>query len=815
MRRLRLSSAEDRAWLRAQREDALVDESFERTVREILDDVKARGDAAIRERTARYDGVEVPGLRLDEGSLRAAAAACPDEVRRALEEAAENIRAFHAPQLPRSFVLGGGRLEQRVVPLDVVGLYVPGGRAAYPSTVLMTAVPARTAGVRRLCLATPPARPASGGPARIPPAIAAACLIAGVDDVFLMGGAQAIGAFAFGTESVPRVDKICGPGNLFVATAKRQVAGRVGIDSFAGPSEVLIVDDGRAELRLVALDLLAQAEHDPRAIAVCVTTSEEHWQKLPDTVAAELARQQETHDNAVAHEAIARQGAVVLAASLDEAIAFANEHAPEHLEWEADPARLDEVTTAGAIFVGAFTPEPVGDYFAGPNHTLPTGGTARFASALSTTDFVRKVHVIRWDEADLRAHGPKIAALAHAEGLQAHAAAVEERLQRPAHAGVTSDDDPKAWVLASVRRQRAYTLEAPPDAPVKLNQNEGLADLPAELKRAIVGRLEDVDFRRYPPFDPSPLLDKIARADGWRKDGVLVGNGSNELLTLLFRSVLGPGERVVRPHPCFSLYPLHLDVLGAVQVPVTLSLDDDFAFPEDELVRKAASAKVVLLGSPNNPTGSVASERLLRRLLAETRALVVVDEAYRQFARQDFVPLLHDPLLRGSGRVVLLRTFSKAMGLAGLRFGYLLGHPALVEELHKVALPYNVSTLTQVAVDALLDRPEVQEDFVRRTLVERPRLAAALRAKGRRVIENGANFLLMSSASPREEFHRLLAGGVLVRDLSSAVPGFLRVSVGTPAEHERLLALIEPLEPIEHVEQPVPSNEQARATRTE
>lgn len=790
LRQLRLSSAADRAWLAAQREDALIDPAFERDVAAILDDVQRRGDDAVLERTARFDGAQLSALRATDDELRAWARACPEDVRRALLAAADNIRAFHAPQMPRPFVLGGGRLEQRIVPLDVVGLYVPGGRAAYPSTVLMTAVPARAAGVRRVCLASPPRKDGT-----LSPAISQACLIAGVDDVYLMGGAQAVAAFAFGTASVPRVDKICGPGNLWVATAKRQVSGRVGVDGFAGPSEVLIVDDGRADVDLVALDLLAQAEHDPRAIAVCVTTSEAHWRALPDAVAAALDRT----EGDVARAAIAAHGAVVLADDLDQAIAFANEHAPEHLEWEADPARSVEVRTAGAIFVGAFTPEPVGDYFAGPNHTLPTGGTARFASALSTADFVRRVHVIHWDRDDLARHGPAIATLARAEGLVAHAVAVEERLARrtssahdephAAHHTGPELDDVKRYVVDGVRRQKAYVLDAPPDAPVKLNQNEGLADLPAAIKQAVLDRLAGVDFRRYPPFDPRALHEKIAAADGWRADGVLVGNGSNELLTLLFRSVLGPGERVVRPAPCFSIYPLHLDVIGAVQVPVVLRADDDFAWPEHELLAASHSAKVVVVTSPNNPTGSVLSQAVVERLLTETRALVVVDEAYRHFARQDFAPLLRD-----HPRLVLLRTFSKAMGLAGLRFGYLLGHPHLVEELHKVLLPYAVSTLTQEAAHVLLDHPAVMQDFVERTLLERPRLAAALRARGRRVVENGANFVLMSSPDPRAEFQRLLAGGVLVRDLSSAVPGFLRISVGTPDEHARLLALVAQLD---------------------
>jgi histidinol dehydrogenase len=784
VRKLSLSSSSDRAWLHALREESLAQTDVASAVAEILDDVRARGDAAVLERTARYDGAALSAVRLDDAKLRALADQCAPDVRAILEEAAENIRAFHAPQKPLPFVLDGGRLEQRIVPLRAVGLYVPGGRAAYPSTVLMTALPARVAGVPRVCIATPPRKDGT-----IPPAIAAACLVAGVDDVFLMGGAQAIAAFAFGTASVPRVDKICGPGNAYVAAAKRAVAGRVGIDMFAGPSEVLVFDDGRADGHRVAWDLLAQAEHDPLAICVCVTTSAALFESLPGLVQEELARA----PNAVAAQSIADRGAVVLARDVEEAIAFIEDFAPEHLEWEADEALLARVTTAGAVFVGDSTPEPVGDYFAGPNHTLPTGGTARFASALSTVDFVRRMHVIHWSDADLRRHGAKIARFADEEGLTAHGRAITERLKAPArdtgNDGVV--DDPASFVLPAVRRQKAYTLDAPPQAPVKLNQNEGPLDLPLRHKRALLARFEATDFRRYPAFDADRVLEALAAHDGWRADGVLVGNGSNELLTLLFRSVVGAGERVLRPDPCFSLYPLHLDVQGAVQSLIRLSLDDDFAYPSaDALVKAATGAKVVLLASPNNPTGSVLARATVERLLAETNALIVVDEAYRQFSQQDFVPLLTE-----TSRLVLLRTFSKAMGLAGLRFGYLLGAPALCRELHKVLLPYNVSVLTQIAALYTLEHAIVIDENVRDVVQERPRVAAALRAKGRRVVENGANFVLMSSRDPKGEMRKLCEAGVLVRDVSSAIPGFLRISIGTPAEHEKLLALVERVEP--------------------
>lgn len=773
MRRLELSSATDRAWLHALRDDSLESDDVEVAVRSIVRDVKARGDVAVLERTQHFDGATLTTLRLPDDELRALAAQCDPKLRAILHDAAQRIRAFHEPQKPQGFVLEGGRLRLRVHALDVVGLYVPGGRASYPSTVLMTAIPASVAGVARVCVATPPRKDGT-----IAPAIAAACLEAGVTDVFRMGGAQAVAAFAYGTESVPVVDKICGPGNAWVAAAKRQVAGRVGVDMFAGPSEVLIVDDGRGDVRHIALDLLAQAEHDPKAIALCVTTSRTLWESLPGVLAAELA----SVPNAVASMCVAERAAVILARDVEEALVFADAFAPEHLEWLADPALVDRITHAGAIFVGPHTPEPVGDYFAGPNHTLPTGGTSRFASALSTTDFVRKTHVIAWDEDELARHGDAIATFARAEGLIAHARSVEER---HAHAPATTAVDVTQYVLASVTRQKAYTLEAPPEAPIKLNQNEAAEDLPSSLKAEILAGFSRVDFRRYPPFDAGRVQRAIAEADGWQPDGVLVGNGSNELLTLLFRSVLGPGERVVRPSPCFSLYPLHLDATGAVQSLVHLKADDDFAWPVDELVKKSRSAKVVVVASPNNPTGSVLPPHAIDRLLRESNALIIIDEAYRDFCDQDFVSHL-----RHSERVVLLRTFSKAMAMAGLRFGYLLGAPALCRELLKVLLPYNVSTLTQDAALAVLARREVVTELCARVRDNRSTLTASLRARGRRVIEGGANFVLMGSPDPKAEFKALLAQGVLVRDLSSAVPGFLRVSVGTPAEHARLLQVL-------------------------
>jgi histidinol dehydrogenase len=342
-------------------------------------------------------------------------------VRAALEHARARIARFHERQrvLDETYTVreDGAQLELRVSPLKRVGLYVPGGTARYPSSVLMTAVPAKVAGVGEIVMVTP-------GPS---PETLYAAKIAGVDRVFVIGGAQAVAALAYGAESVPRVDKIVGPGNAYVAEAKRQVFGAVDIDAVAGPSEILIVADAGADARLVAADLLSQAEHDADAYAILVTPSLE----LAVAAAAAVEKQVATLPRrAIAEESIARHGVALVVASLDEALAFAESFAPEHLElMVADPAAAAaRVSTAGAMFLGAWTPEAAGDYLAGPNHVLPTGGAARYGSPLGVYDFVKRTSLLRYDEAALRAQAPDIVRLAKVEGLHAHGRAVAARL---------------------------------------------------------------------------------------------------------------------------------------------------------------------------------------------------------------------------------------------------------------------------------------------------------------------------------------------------------------------------------------------------
>ena len=395
-------------------------------VRDIIDRVRREGDDALKAYTERFDRAALTDLQVTDAEFDEAFAGTDPRFIEILKRAANNIRAFHEKQVRQSFVMAlpnGAVMGQRVIPLDRVGMYVPGGTAAYPSTVLMDAIPAKIAGVGELIMTTPP-RPDG----TVNPNILTAARLSGVDRVFKVGGAQAIAALAYGTESIPRVDKIVGPGNAFVAEAKKQVFGRVSIDMIAGPSEILIVADGKSAPREVAADLLSQAEHDRLASAVLVTDSMD----LARAVQAEVDRQLELLPRCeIARASIEQNGKIIVADSVGQAVDIANELAPEHLELCVDEPFewLGKIRHAGSIFLGRSTPEALGDYMAGPNHTLPTGGTSRFYSPLSVDDYVKKSQYTAFTRAALGELASDIAQFAEIEGLSAHARSVLSRFE--------------------------------------------------------------------------------------------------------------------------------------------------------------------------------------------------------------------------------------------------------------------------------------------------------------------------------------------------------------------------------------------------
>lgn len=399
------------------------------SVKAILDAVKQEGDAAVRRYTQQHDRVSVGALRVTGEEMQAAYSEVADDFIAALRQAAANICSFHEKQRRQSWMdlqPDGSLLGQIVRPLKRVGVYVPGGKAAYPSSVLMNVIPAQVAGVPEIVMVTPPA---TAGEAGINPYILVAAAELGVTEIYRVGGAQAVAALAYGTESIAPVDKIVGPGNIYVALAKRYVYGAVDIDSIAGPSEIVVLADDTAEPEYIAADLLSQAEHDELASAILVTTSE----ALAERVKGEVARQLATLPKKdIAEASINDNGAILLAESIDEAIDAINRLAPEHLELMlADPmSYLGRIENAGAVFLGRYSSEPVGDYFAGPNHVLPTNGTARFSSPLNVDDYIKKTSMIYYSKEALLANGEQIMTMARHEGLEAHARAVEVRLRK-------------------------------------------------------------------------------------------------------------------------------------------------------------------------------------------------------------------------------------------------------------------------------------------------------------------------------------------------------------------------------------------------
>ena len=393
-------------------------------VRQILASVRKEGDAAVLASTERFDGAKLTSLKVSPAEFAAAEKFVEPEMKAILQQAADNIASYHRRQMPQSWVEYGADgivLGQRITAINRVGVYVPGGGAAYPSSVLMTAIPARIAGVREIVMVTPPQADGSVNPYTL-----AAAQIAGIKAVYKCGGAQAVGALAYGTESIPPVDKIVGPGNLYVTLAKREVAGVVGIDMLAGPSEILVVADETARTEFVAADLLSQAEHDPLAASFCVTTSARLAEELP----AELSRQCELLERKeIIKQSLTTQGALVIVENLDEALEIVNLLAPEHLELlVSDPwSVLGKVRHAGAVFLGAYTPEPIGDYWAGPNHVLPTNGSGRFTSVLTVDDFLKKTSLLSYSPQALLECAQAVEKLAAVEGLTAHGNAVAKR----------------------------------------------------------------------------------------------------------------------------------------------------------------------------------------------------------------------------------------------------------------------------------------------------------------------------------------------------------------------------------------------------
>jgi histidinol dehydrogenase len=757
-------------------------------VRRILSDVRERGDDALRYWTETIDGQKLDRFDIPPEEWSAAYDRLPAELQASLRVAAERIRAFHARQpIPAwSTTELGGVLGQNVTPLDRVGVYVPGGTAPLPSSLLMSAIPAQVAGVKETVVATPPGR--NG----VPDVILAAAHLVGVKAVYRLGGAQAIAALAFGAQSIPRVDKIVGAGNLFVTLAKQQVFGQVGLDGLAGPTETVVVADDSANPAWVAADLLAQAEHDVLATAILLTPS----RRLAEAVQVQVSRQIETRGRAeMIATSLAGQGGIVLTEDIAQAVQLADEFAPEHLCLSVrDPQSwAGQVRHAGGLFLSERSFEVLGDYVAGPSHVMPTNGTARFASPLNVLDFVRITNVIALDEATASELSVHAARIAQAEALDSHAEAALHRVTDSAIPN-TQYPSPSTFRITLVNGPEGYTPVIPfevwaehlgraPESIVKLDANENpYGPSPRALEVLSAAK----SFNIYP--DPHSTFLRRALADFLQlpMEMILAGAGSDELIDLILRATLFPDDVVVDCPPTFGVYSFSAGVnrARALNAPrrADFSLDVDGI---EVAIAAEPRAKVLFLCSPNNPDGSVIPDVTLRRLL-RLPVLIVLDEAYVEFQGRSRIEWAKE-----YSNLVVLRTFSKWAGLAGLRVGYGAFPAWLSARIWRIKQPYNVNAAASQAAIASLQDVDTLLANVERLRAERSRLLNALsELDGLKPYPTEANFILCRIAGRDAlELKRALEGeGILVRYFDK--PGLrdcIRISVGRPQDTVLLL----------------------------
>jgi histidinol dehydrogenase len=771
-----------------------VDAEVEASVARILADVRQRGDAAVLEYTRRFDQVDaasLSALEIGRAELQEALEGLPSAQRSALDGAAARIRFFHERQLAEggrgwSFRDGDGSLlGQKVTPLDRVGIYVPGGKAAYPSSVLMNALPAKVAGVGELVMVAPMPKGERNA------LVLAAAAVAGVDRVFAIGGAQAIGALAYGTATIPAVHKITGPGNAYVAAAKRSVFGTVGIDMIAGPSEILVLADGTTPPDWVAMDLFSQAEHDELAQSVLLCPDAGYLERVAEAIERLLPTMPR---QAVIRASLEGRGALILTRSMEEACEISNRIAPEHLEISAaDPQRWEPLLRhAGAIFLGGFTSESLGDYCAGPNHVLPTSGTARFSSPLGVFDFQKRSSLIEVSARGAATLGPIAAELARGEGLAAHARAAEMRLDGGAAAAgkaiASTDERIAAVIRQDVKSMHAYAVQQSAGL-VKLDAMENPFRLPQPLQEELGRRLGRVAINRYPTVC---VADVIAALSSYVKlpagCKLMLGNGSDELISLLALACDLPGATVLAPLPGFVMYEMSAKLQGLrfVGVPLTarFELDEAAMLAAIETQRPA----ITYIAYPNNPTANLFDEAVIERIVAAVgrqNGLVVFDEAYQPFSSRSWMSrvgvLPH---------VLVMRTLSK-FGLAGVRLGYLAGPAALIDEIDKVRPPYNIGALN---AEATLFALEHADEFARQAALlrgERGRLQQALRdLPGVEPFPSEANMILVRVADGAAVFAGMKQRGVLVKNVAGLHPSLancLRLTVGTAEENALMI----------------------------
>ncbi len=741
-----------------ERNNSRLDEALQ-VVTPIIADVRKRGDAALLQYAKQFDNFEGTSFEIaTQGELSG-------ELLGSVQVAARNIRAFAEQQLPKNTNVtssDGRSLGQVVRAIDSVGVYVPAGSYPLISTLMMAVIPAQVAGVKKITVVCP----------NPTPEMLSVAAWLGIKSILRIGGAQAIAALAYGTESIARVTRIVGPGNAYVAAAKKLVSSDTAIDFVAGPSEIVIVSQ-TGNPKWIAADMLAQCEHDVNASALLLTCSKELALAVQLEVAEQLAN---LSTRKIAEQSINVNSAVVVCSSIDRAFDFVNALAPEHLSIE-EQEWLDKVQNAGSIFIGSYSTEAAGDYASGPNHILPTSGVAAVRGGLSAVDFVKVISVQQLSSQALTSLAPSITTLARAEGLEAHARSVEVRMtDNKDMLGQSAKPVAPLKPNAAVKKMRPYLPPSQGRADkMRLDFNENTVGCSPKVIEAISKIIDANAMSMYPEY--SQARTKIAEFFNVTSQQLVFTNGTDEAISLLVNTFIETGQELVVVHPSYAMYRFYGELGGAKITEVKYDIADDLKFPLAKLlVAINPETAAIFLANPNNPTGTTLSrDEIVQVLQAAPNSVVLIDEAYVEFADVSVLDLINE-----YPNLFVSRTFSKAYGMAGIRFGCLFSDTRNIEWVKKAQSPYSVNVVAVAAALAAVQDDKYLANYVDEVRESRKFVVAEFERLGVKYFKSTGNFLLFDVGAKATAIRdQLAARGVLVRDRSYEISGCVRVTIGT------------------------------------
>ncbi len=758
-------------------------QSLNAIVSEILQKVKIEGDAALQFFNKKFDQVELENIEVTEEEIAEAENQLDPKLKKAIQTAYQNITKFHAAQTTETLeveTMPGVKCWQKSVAIEKVGLYIPGGTAPLFSTILMLGIPAKVAGCKEIVMCSPPQKDG-----KINAAMLYTAQLVGIQSIFKIGGAQAIGAMTYGTETVPQVYKIFGPGNQFVTTAKQLVSqDGVAIDMPAGPSEVLVVADKTCIPSFVAADLLSQAEHGIDSQVVLVTFSEETAEAILSEAEQQL---KQLPRKKIAGQALENSPVIIFDNNIP-ALKLINEYAPEHLIIATKDADdfAKKIINAGSIFIGNFTPESVGDYASGTNHTLPTNGYAKNYSGVNLDAFSKKITYQKLTADGLKNLGPTVELMAEAEQLEGHKNAVTIRLNNistSSKKSVFQKRSIKDLVRKNILKMFAYSSAR--------SEFEGAAEVFLDANENPF----DNGMNRYPDPFQNELKNKIGKWRNVPQQNIFLGNGSDEIIGLLIQTFCQPKkDNVIILPPTFGVYEVAATI-GEVGIK-KINLDEKFQ-PKENVILKSADSndKILFICSPNNPTGNSFDFGKIEKLISEFDGIVVVDEAYIDFSQNESCT----SLLEKNENLIILQTFSKALGMAGARLGMAFASEEIIGYLNKVKMPYNINELTQKTALNALEQKDVFQQQIETILAQRLFLENELSQFDfvEMIYPSDANFLLVKVNEPSELYQFLISRKIIVRNRSKQVgcKGCLRFTVGLEKENLRLIETLKVYQP--------------------